>query len=230
MRPAIPKTKAVSVMQRSMATNLIRVEGMFVFLTKGKLFREPVSTTVNGDAREDAHSGSAGAVEFHFYANGLRPISRERFQDIVDAAGQNYVARAGFAEDRDPLDTLVDPLNVTEETITARRRFEERRVRVRYRAHLIQRLGAYCCMSGASFDVPDGPSLLQVSHYCPLWHGGSDQLTNVGLMTANIHPIYENGLVTIRRDYSLRFAPDIPEGFLAEFRGRTASRFRRSGA
>jgi hypothetical protein len=75
-------------------------------------------------------------------------------------------------------------------------------------------------MSGASFDVPQGFSLLQVSHFWPLGQGGPDTLVNVGLMTPNIHPVYENGLVCIRPDYSLRFAPDIPPGFMAEFRGR----------
>ena len=185
------------------------------------LYQEPVSTSVDGVAREDAPLNGAGMAGFHFYANGLRPISRERFQNIIDAAGQERIARVGFAEDMELVDSSDDSSRTAEETIIARWKFEQRRVRARHRAQLIQRLGAYCCMSGASFDVPDGLSLLQVSHYWPLGHDGPDQLTNVGLMTANIHPIYENGLVTVRSDYSLRFAPDIPEGFLAEFRGRT---------
>lgn len=70
-------------------------------------------------------------------------------------------------------------------------------------------------------NIPGGFSILALSHFRPLGHGGPDTLTNVGLKTPNIHAIWENGLVTLRADHSLRFAPDIPPGFHAEFKGRT---------
>jgi putative restriction endonuclease len=192
---------------------------MFVYLSCVRPYGRSVSTALNGIPRENAPRDDAGVASFHFYSNGFRLITADRFQDIVGAAGLDYETRPDL-EETEFTNVTDSALSSVEQDILVRRKLEERQVRARYRTQLIQRMGAYCCMSGVSFDVPEGPSLLQVSHYWPLGHDGPDRLTNVGLVAPNIHPIYENGLVTVRDDYSLRFAPDIPQGFLAEFRGR----------
>lgn len=198
---------------------------MFVSLAHIVLFPKSVSTMVDHRPRENAPLDANGRAAFSFYSNGLRSISRTRFEDIVDASGAERLppTAAGLSEtspsQAEGLSSLAP--RPAEEHVVELWTIERRRARARHRARLILSTGAFCCMSGASFDIPGGVSLLQVSHFWPLGHHGPDVLTNVGLMTANIHPIYENGLVTVRSDYSLRFAPDIPPGFLAEFRGRT---------
>ncbi|WEJ33779.1 hypothetical protein [Devosia sp. SD17-2] len=190
---------------------------MFVTLAEIVLFAESVSTLERGEPREDAPLDASGRPAFSFYARGLRPISLARFNVIMNEGGTGTrLIPSGFHENR--ADGPEDNPGRTE----ADAQFElvKRRVRARMRSALIHFHGAFCYLSGASFNVPGGPSLLQVSHYWPLGHSGPDTLTNAGLMSPIIHPIYENGLVTVRSDYSMRFAPDIPPGVHDEFRGR----------
>lgn len=192
--------------------------GMFVSLDQIVLFAESVSTLENGKPREDAPLDAAGRAAFSFYSRGLRPISLVRFEAILAAGGEGARHRHSTFDEDGPAQSAGLADGAAEVV-----RYEQvkRRVRAQMRAELMQYHGAFCCMSGASFNVPGGPSLLQVSHYWPLGHNGPDTLTNAGLMSPIIHPIYENGLATVRSDRSLRFAPDIPPGFRAEFRGRT---------
>lgn len=186
-----------------------------------EFFAESVSTARNGAPREDASFGSSGQAPFSFFATGLRRISLDRYNDILVAAGKGPVPPGGHLFERTTgwpgaqrAEALWNP-----DLMDTAWTMEARRSRAYHRSKLIEIYGAFCCMSGASRDVPGGPSLLQVSHYWPLGRGGPDRLTNVGLVMPNVHCIYENGLMTVRSDYSYRFAPDIPPGFRAEFRG-----------
>ncbi len=198
---------------------------LYLFLEGIQLLPKVVPTSSNGLAVERDLSGSAGETLFHKHAPGLHLITIATYNAILSMGGAAWQTLVGedakrFAEpDQDP---FIDGMT---ELALHRYRVRQELIRMDLKNKLLERGGAVCCMSGRRPNVPDGPSLLTLSHYWPLGHRGPDNLHNTGLMTCMVHQIWENGLVTMLPDWGLVFAPDIPPLFLAEFNGRTSAEY-----
>jgi hypothetical protein len=184
-----------------------------------------VPTSINKQAVEPDLVGAGEEIRFHHYAPGLHLISDETYRAILSMGGLGWRTQKGQADSG--MAELGQQLFLDEVTDQALRRYRTRQelVRMGLKNTLLDRCGAVCCMSGRRPNVPDGPSLLTLSHYWPLGMNGPDTLRNTGLMTCMIHQIWENGLVTMLSDWRLVFAPDIPPLFRAEFDGRTSAQF-----
>jgi hypothetical protein len=198
---------------------------LYLFLEEIVFMPKRVSNTVAKQAVQADLAGAGEEITFHHYAAGLHLISDETYDAILRIGGlgwrtQDGEAKSGMAE-------LKQEPFLDEQTDQALRRYRTRQelVRMGLKNTLLDRCGAVCCMSGRRPNVPDGPSLLTLSHYWPLGMNGPDTLRNTGLMTCTIHQIWENGLVTMLSDWRLVFAPDLPPLFRAEFDGRTSAHF-----
>lgn len=198
---------------------------LFLSLKFIRFFPKVVPTSLAGIAVENELSGPGGAAQFHRFSPGLHLITKATYDSILAMGGIAWHALVG--EDTQELaEPEQEPfLDAITELTMHRYRVRQELVRMDLKNQLLERCGAVCCMSGRRPNVPDGPSLLTLSHYWPLGKNGPDNLHNTGLMTCMIHHIWENGLVTMLSDWRLVFAPDIPPSFLAEFNGRTAAEY-----
>lgn len=196
---------------------------LHLFLDEIRLLPEVVPTSTEGLPIEGNQGGAEGGIKFHKYAPGLRLITGTTYQTILSAGGaslQILVDKDGKEWGEPDQELFID---ATTESAMRRYRFRQELVRMQLRNKLLESCGAVCCLSGRRPNVPQGPSLLTLSHYWPLGHYGPDNLHNTGLMTCMVHQIWENGLVAMLPDWSLVFAPDIPPLFLAEFNGKTCA-------
>lgn len=198
---------------------------LYLFLKGIRFLPKVVPTSVAGLAVETELGSPRGEPQYHRYAPGLHLIKKATYNRILSMGGIAWQTPLGkdAQEIAEPeQEPFIDA--VTELTLH-RYRVRQELIRMDLKNHLLERCGAVCCLSGRRLNVPDGPSLLTLSHYWPLGHNGPDNLHNTGLMTCMIHQIWENGLVTMLSDWRLVFAPDMPPLFLAEFNGRTAAEF-----
>jgi hypothetical protein len=169
--------------------------------------------------------GPGEEVAFHHYAPGLRLIGDQAYNAVLHMGGLGWRTQKGQADSG--MEKLKQEPFLDKATDQALRRYRTRQelVRMGLKNTLLDRCGAVCCMSGLRPNVPDGPSLLTLSHYWPLGMNGPDTLRNRELMTCMIHQIWENVLVTMLSDRRLVFAPDLQPLFRAEFSGRTSAHF-----
>jgi hypothetical protein len=202
-------------------------ESGFLYLSLEEIVFMPkrVSNTMGKQIIEIDLVGPGEEIAFHHYAPGLRLIGDQAYNAILHMGGLGWRTQEGQADSG--MEELKQEPFLDEITDQALRRYRTRQelVRMGLKNTLLDRCGAVCCMSGRRPNVPDGPSLLTLSHYWPLGMNGPDTLRNTGLMTCMIHQIWENGLVTMLSDWRLVFAPDLPPLFKDEFNGRTSAHF-----
>ena len=191
------------------------------FLIEGaRFFTTPLLLAPNQELVEAGLGDAQGKVKFQRLAPGLRHIAGSTYLDILRRAEEPAEDGAVFSEE-----SVLDSDELKGGVL-----LQAKRQRVELRYHCLKLYRRRCMLSGRELDVPEGFSLLEVSHFRALCRNGPDVITNAGLKTPTIHKMYEAGLVTIGLDYKLRFAPDLTMDMRLEFRGREEAelpRFRR---
>lgn len=160
-----------------------------IWLENIRYFKSPVPVSVDGKPWEPALENAKGDAVFGRFAIGVRGIPSIAFAAVILAAGlypseplpemnrQHTVIEIDeAAPSPEPLDPATSYRDAANLSIPLELQF--RRQRAKLRAQLTRSSGAFCVMSGASFDLPGGGSLLEVSHYHPLFQQGPDTINN----------------------------------------------------
>ncbi len=198
-------------------TDVLTLQGsrtLTLELSQAQRFFTPIPLAVDGVYFEPAILDASGDVRFHLLSPGLRIIEEEVFRKVLEHA------RGGeFTEG------LQADLGLTEAGEHIRLEQREVRARAELRNRCLELYNWRCMVSGQRFDLPDGGSLLEASHFRALRYGGSDVLQNLGMKTRNLHGLYELGLFTIQSNRRILFADDFPPQFRGEFHGRDEVEF-----
>lgn len=179
-------------------------------------FETPLPLVSNGIPMEPDLADENGNIQFQRLAPGLRLIERSTYDRLVATRSfldHLFESSPGSGPSREG--------NVQE----PRWSLQRRRERIKLRQEVLRLYNGQCMLSGDPMTMPEGRSLLEVSHFRSLKHRGPDELSNVGLKTPDIHNIYENGLIAILPSREILFAPDIPVGMRAKYKGRTYADF-----
>lgn len=78
-----------------------------------------------------------------------------------------------------------------------------------FRALTLENYQRHCCVTGEN-TVP----VLQAAHIRPVAQSGNHALTNGLLLRADLHILYDKGLIGVSPDYKIRVSPQIREQFL----------------
>jgi putative restriction endonuclease len=183
-----------------------------------QLFSAPIPPTFEGHPYELEADGPNGELRWWHYSAPVRPIGDAAFDTVLAVASMPVIpsqnektgtAYAGFGNSGDSTASLALPS-------TPEYRMSARIVRsARVRAEILLHHGAVCALTDSNLVSPDGVAEVQVCHIWPLAAGGPDVVRNALPMTRTVHWGFDDGLLTLTRDFTIQVSSVADDNFRA---------------
>lgn len=187
-----------------------------LILDQIRMFDSPISPTfIFGSDQSDDAAGPGG---FHAYSRGVRPLTREHYNRIIDAAAP---PRFGdFSEKSSEAYSVSGPEG------RERRAYEALVRSRRLRFDALEHYGLACAVT--RMKLGPASSLrheVDICHIIPVASGGEDEVNNVLPLLRSVHWTFDTGLFTIRPNRDIAFRHDAPAELVWLFRGNRQAFF-----
>ena len=128
------------------------------------------------------------------------------------------VARGLFDAEDSSDDEFFCPKNLSDARVRVIRSIVERRGQPEFRRKLIEAYGARCCVTGYSEK-----EVLEAAHIFPYLGEQTNHVTNGLLLRADIHTLFDIGLIAIDEDFKVLTSPNLDRTEYSALRGQAVS-------
>lgn len=179
-----------------------RADHHFADLAEYMEFDQKVPFKVNGSYWETLLKKEDGSTNKGAFGRSVRLIPDEEFSAILAAGLAPSIEEARNEADEDSFDPPPSAPPMAERptaTTTITRKIRD----VAFRRHIRIAYANTCAMTGLQFFDKEGRPEVQGAHICPVKENGPDSVRNGIAMTATVHWLFDQGVISISDDYKI---------------------------